>query len=98
MVTQHGPEAPRVDSRGASPWLPHFYANTGMYLAAWSRLAALAWSVVASLTFLALAFWPSWNKAAAALLATGFAAALAWLGFFYLANTEWRRGPDGDDA
>lgn len=96
-MTLHRPEAPR-ESRGASPWLPHFYANTGLYVAALSRLAALAWLAAASVTFIALAFWPSWNVAAAALLATAFTAAFTWLGFFYMANPEWKGGSHDGDA
>jgi hypothetical protein len=75
--------------------LTRFYADTGMYLAAWLRLAALAWSAVTGVTAVALAFWPSWNIAAALLIAAAQTAAYGWLGFFYLANPEWRP-PNGD--
>lgn len=98
MVTQHGPEAPRELSRGASSWLLDFYARTGDYLAAWSRLAAVGWSAVTGVTAVCAPFF-GWHVAVAALLAAVFTALWGWFGFIYLANPEWKGVPsDGDDA
>jgi hypothetical protein len=97
-VTQpHRPETAR-DSRAVSSWLDRFYRDTGAYVAAWSRLAAVAWSVLGGAAF-ALAPFFGWRFAAAGLLATLYTLLYVWLGFFYLANPEWKEGgSDGGDT
>lgn len=95
MVTQHGHEAPR-DARGASSWLLRFYDDTGAHVAAWCRLAALVWSLVTGVAAVCAPFY-GWRVAVAALLALAFTALYGWVGYFYLANPEWKDGaPDGD--
>jgi hypothetical protein len=94
MIDQQRPETPRA-TRGVSSWALNFYARTGDYVAAWSRLAALAWSVVTGGAAVCAPFF-GWRVAAAAALAALFCALHVWLGFFYLANPEWTERPDGD--
>lgn len=96
-MNQHGPEAPR-DARGASSWLQRFYADTATYVAAWSRLWALAWLAITGVLLVALPFAPSWNLAGAAVLSAGWTALYVWLGFYYLANPEWRSDGTGRDS
>ena len=89
MDARHRPEAPG-HVPGASSWARRFNQNTVDWLAAYCRLAALGWSVAAGVMLLGLAFTlgPSWL--AAAVVSIGSTAAHAWLGFFYLANPEWK--------
>jgi hypothetical protein len=94
VTRPNGPEAPR-GSRGASPWLLRFYDETGAYVAAVARISAIVWSVVTGVTAVASPFF-GWNVAAAAALALASTAFWTWLGFFYLANPEWRPLTNGD--
>lgn len=89
MTNQQQPEEPRRP-RGPSSWAERLYGNTAEYVAAWCRLWSLTYSVLTVAFALLLAFQPSWSALAALLVIVAALAAHLWLGFFYLANPEWK--------
>lgn len=93
MTIQRGPEAPRP-ARGASSWAQRVNEFTVQWLAAYSRIASVVWSLVSVGALFGLVWWPSWNWAGSLATCVIMLAAHVWLGFIRLANPEWR--DDGD--
>lgn len=101
MDRQYDPEAPRDLSRGASSWAQRVNEGTADWLAAVSRIGAVVAFVAADGAGIA-ALWShggratSWTWTTVVLALTTLA--LWCLGFWYLANPEWKAAPRDDDA
>lgn len=94
MSAQQRPEAPgRVP--GASSWARRFNQDTVEWLAAWCRVFSLTWSLATAGALFGLIWWPSWSWAGTLVTCIGLLALHAWLGFFKLANPEWKEEDHG---
>lgn len=97
MDAQHSPEAPR-DPRGASSWDRRVNDSTVEWLAAYSRIMAVAWSFPVITALLYLIWTPSWPGALTVALILAWATGHAWLGFVHLGNPEWKDDNRGEAA
>jgi hypothetical protein len=91
---RHRPEAPG-HAPGASSWAQRFNRDTVEWLAAYCRIAAMVCSAAYAVLFVVAAVVLAWGWALAAAAALLCTAGFAWLGFFYLANAEWKETKDG---
>lgn len=89
MTSPQRPDAPRP-VRGASSWARRVNADTVEWLAAYARLFSLLWGTATLLGLLGLIWWPSWHAAVSFVVMGAWAAGHGWLGFYVLANPEWR--------
>jgi hypothetical protein len=67
-----------------------FYSDTAAYVAAWARLWSMVWSATSGVLLVLSAIVWDLGFALGGAVALVFTVAHVWIGFFYLANPEWK--------